>query len=468
MRAAALIAVLVAGWVLANAHGSPRPAAQIASRVFNPFASDRSRSTSGRQPRAHAGSRARRLPPFAIGERVLTFEDRSRLIRLPGRPPQPRRLVTVVRYPEHAVGPFPLVVFGHGFAVTPAYYYRLLRAWAQAGYVVAAPVFPLGNAHAPGGPVEADIVNQPRDMSFVITRLLAATGPGPSAGSTARIDRPMAAPSDLMRYRVLPALIAALGVSFLVAGLLSYTTGSPFDTDPTPAATDLVSASPTGTPAPSPSPSPSPDGSGSPSEPVGPVQHRTIGAAHGFGPAVRFGPRVGLALGVPAADGPDPTPTPSNRVATRVVIPALQIDLPVVKPPGNSSTYPLCNVAQFIQSLSQPGLPGATYLYAHAREGMFLPILEASLVNNGKSMIGMLVQVYTSDNRYYLYQVTEVRRHQLTLNDAIAAKDQELWLQTSEGPKGTPGKTQLIALPLSDGPADPADAHPTPHPVVCG
>jgi len=106
---------------------------------------------------------------------VLTFVDHSRRIGLPGRPAEPRRLVTVVRYPEHAAGPFPLVVFGHGFAVTPAIYWRLLRAWAQAGYVVAAPVFPLGNAHAPGGPDEADIVNQPRDMSFVITRLLAAS-----------------------------------------------------------------------------------------------------------------------------------------------------------------------------------------------------------------------------------------------------------------------------------------------------
>lgn len=81
----------------------------------------------------------------------------------------------MVRYPEHAPGPFPLVVFGHGFAVTPAYYFRLLQTWAQAGYVVAAPVFPLGNAHAPGGPDEADIVNQPRDMSFVITRMLQAS-----------------------------------------------------------------------------------------------------------------------------------------------------------------------------------------------------------------------------------------------------------------------------------------------------
>lgn len=76
----------------------------------------------------------------------------------------------MIRYPK-APGRFPLIVFGHGFAVTPAPYSALLRAWARAGFVVAAPVFPRANAHAPGGPDERDLVNQPGDMSFVITRI---------------------------------------------------------------------------------------------------------------------------------------------------------------------------------------------------------------------------------------------------------------------------------------------------------
>jgi hypothetical protein len=99
---------------------------------------------------------------------------------------------------------------------------------------------------------------------------------------------------------------------------------------------------------------------------------------------------------------------------------------------------------------------------------MFLPLLDQSKINNGKGMLGMLVQVYTSDNRFFLYEISEVRRHQTSLADAVAAKDQELWLQTSEGPRGTPGKLQVIAMPISSGTADPADANPTPHPVVCG
>jgi dienelactone hydrolase len=135
------------------------------------------------RPKAAAAS-----PPFAVGIRTLTFVDPSRTVRIPGRKPGPRTLVTVIRYPAagpasrvdapgvapaSAAGPFPLVIFGHGFAVTPGPYAPLLEAWARAGYVVAAPIFPLGNANAPGGPNESDIVNQPGDMSFVISQLLA-------------------------------------------------------------------------------------------------------------------------------------------------------------------------------------------------------------------------------------------------------------------------------------------------------
>ena len=155
-------------------------------------------------------------------------------------------------------------------------------------------------------------------------------------------------------------------------------------------------------------------------------------------------------------------------MATRIRIAALKIDLPVVQPPGDATTYPLCNVAMYVQELGQPGQGRATYLYAHARTGMFLPLLEASQVDNGKGMLGMVVEVWTSDDQRFLYVIAEVRRHQTDLNDAIAATTEELWLQTSEGPKGTPGKLQVIAIPLSQEAADPADAHPVAHPVVCG
>lgn len=126
-------------------------------------------------------------PPFAVGMRVVTFVDHSRNVTLPGKGAGPRTLVTIIRYPAQGSASsvdvrgalpvrgvrFPLVVFGHGFEVTPATYSGLLQAWARAGYVVAAPIFPLENANAPGGPDESDLTNQPGDMSFIITRLVA-------------------------------------------------------------------------------------------------------------------------------------------------------------------------------------------------------------------------------------------------------------------------------------------------------
>lgn len=142
---------------------------------------------------------ARPAAPAAPGFHVRTFRfvDPSRTIRLPGGRRVPRPLVTVVRYPV-AAGAHPLIVFGHGYALTPASYARLLNAWAEAGYVVAAPVFPLGSANAPGGPTEADLVNQPRDLSVVITSLLAldARANGVLAGRIDRTEIAVAGHSD--------------------------------------------------------------------------------------------------------------------------------------------------------------------------------------------------------------------------------------------------------------------------------
>ncbi len=119
----------------------------------------------------HAAPSARPALPH-----LLRWVDTSRTIELPHGKSEPRPVTTEFWYPpaRDGSGPFPLIVFGHGFASTPWWYRRLLRNWAAAGYVVAAPIFPLGNANAPGGPNENDIVNQPGDMSFVITRVLTA------------------------------------------------------------------------------------------------------------------------------------------------------------------------------------------------------------------------------------------------------------------------------------------------------
>ncbi|MHB8533416.1 MAG: alpha/beta hydrolase family protein, partial [Solirubrobacteraceae bacterium] len=141
--------------------------------------------------------------------------------------------------PVRGTGPFPLVVFAHGFAVSPATYTRLLRAWARAGYVVAAPVFPLESAGAPGGPEEGDLVNEPADISFVISKLLAAAAVpgGPLAGlidpariavagqSDGGIAALMVADSRRMRDRRVRAAIVLSGAEQSGVGGYSFAGG---------------------------------------------------------------------------------------------------------------------------------------------------------------------------------------------------------------------------------------------------
>jgi hypothetical protein len=249
--------------------------------------------------------------------------------------------------------------------------------------------------------------------------------------SGAMSDRPAAA-AHAVRTRLLPAVLTALGVVLLTAGLLSYA-------DPT-----------------------------------------TAGAVGGASPTlVELTPDPTSSVDLPSASAdpggsatPEPTKAAGPAHATRVVVPALKIDLPVV---GGPNGYPLCDVAMYIdnlgkpiQDLGQPGLGRATYLFAHARDGMFGPIYELAIQKHQpEKMLGMIVQVYTSDDKLYLYEVDKVLLHQLSLDAAFNADTEQLWLQTSEGPRGTPGKTQLRAHLLSVGDADPADAHPKAKPDRC-
>jgi sortase (surface protein transpeptidase) len=232
-----------------------------------------------------------------------------------------------------------------------------------------------------------------------------------------------------VRTRLLPALLTAAGVALVTAGLLTYSDPATAGIPPTPSPGASAPASRT----PTPSLAPSPLASGS------------------------------LAPSASPAASPS---APADRVATRVAIPALRIDLPII---AGTSEYPACDVALYIKELHQPGGDGAIYVYAHARTGMFLPLLEQSKVRDGAGMLGMIVQVWTSDEQLFLYEITEVRRHQTTLDDAVTADHEQLWLQTSEGPRGTIPKLQVVAEPLSNGPAaNPEDAHPEPQPVECG
>ncbi len=117
---------------------------------------------------------------FRVAQRQVTFVEPAHLSAA-GQRLGPRTLVTVIRYPlaprptgtRPARGGFPLLLFAPGFMQCGGPYSHLLRAWASAGYVVAAVDFPRTGCRAGAQAYEPDLVNQPADLSYVLTRLLA-------------------------------------------------------------------------------------------------------------------------------------------------------------------------------------------------------------------------------------------------------------------------------------------------------
>lgn len=75
-------------------------------------------------------------------------------------------------YPKEDQGPYPLVVYSHGFTSTWKGGAYLGEHLASLGYVVIATSYPLSNYAAPGGPTPKDVVNQPGDVSFLIDSLI--------------------------------------------------------------------------------------------------------------------------------------------------------------------------------------------------------------------------------------------------------------------------------------------------------
>lgn len=116
---------------------------------------------------ASAPAPGRVTPPVGTAP-ATTFPIRERILKFSRGADRP--LPTTVWYPD-APGRFPLVLFSHGLTSKPSAYAALLTAWARAGFVVAAPSYP----HTSHGVTEydaVDVVNQPVDASYVITRMI--------------------------------------------------------------------------------------------------------------------------------------------------------------------------------------------------------------------------------------------------------------------------------------------------------
>ena len=135
------------------------------------------------------------LGTYAVGRVIQTFVDDSRptdaVGTFAGAPDRTLKTTTYYpakgRYVEDEIGddvapakkdgPYPLILFSHGLTANATVYEGVINEWVSAGYVVAAPDYPLSNTSAPGGNVFAnglgDVKNQPADASFVIDEVLA-------------------------------------------------------------------------------------------------------------------------------------------------------------------------------------------------------------------------------------------------------------------------------------------------------
>jgi hypothetical protein len=161
-------------------------------------------------------------------------------------------------------------------------------------------------------------------------------------------------------------------------------------------------------------------------------------------------------------------PFDPSRVATRIAIPRLGIDLPVMLQTPGYGTYPLCDVALYRPDFGQPGSGRPTFIYGHSKAGMLRPLLLQSRITNGEALVGVIVEVWTSDDWLFLYRIDEIHRHVRDMLAAEAADTEQLWIQTPEGPDGVRSQVQVVADLVSAQPADHADANPVPHPRVCG
>lgn len=189
---------------------------------------------------------------YEVATRVLPLRDDSR----------GRDLPTTLFYPKTGDGPFPLVVFSHGFRSDPNSYWALLTGWASAGFVVAAPSFPL--THRGSAAVVTDVLNQPADVRFVLGRVLAldhtpqdplegrldekhvaAAGHSAGAATTVGLLDTCCADSRLTAALVLTGTAQAFGTDFTRPGVPTLVLhGDADDVIPPAAGRNLYSALP--------------------------------------------------------------------------------------------------------------------------------------------------------------------------------------------------------------------------------
>ena len=149
--------------------------------------------------------------------------------------------------------------------------------------------------------------------------------------------------------------------------------------------------------------------------------------------------------GGPVASAPAVTPTPAIPDGYRIKIARLAIDLPIIE--GDLERDAVRqetpeNVALHLPGSAIPGDGSNTYIYAHARRGMFLTLWSARE--------GDEVLVVTPSGQVLRYLVSEVhpRVDPTDVSWVAPTTGERLTLQTSTGPNPGDPRFVVVALPV--------------------
>ncbi len=141
---------------------------------------------------------------------------------------------------------------------------------------------------------------------------------------------------------------------------------------------------------------------------------------------------------------PTATPAPTIPPGYRIKIARLAIDLPIAEGDIERDTVQQQtpdNFAFHFPGTAIPGNGGNSYIYAHARRGMFLTLWSA---REGDEVV-----IATPDGRELRYVVSEVhpRVEHTDVSWAAPTATERLTLQTSTGPNPGDPRFVVIALP---------------------
>lgn len=142
---------------------------------------------------------------------------------------------------------------------------------------------------------------------------------------------------------------------------------------------------------------------------------------------------------------PTVTPTPAIPPGYRIKIARLAIDLQIQEGDLERDTVRLetpDNFAFHLPGTAIPGDRGNSYIYAHARRGMFLALWS---VRDGDEVV-----IITPDARELRYFVSEVHPRVEPTNVSWAGRTttERLTLQTSTGPNPGDPRFVVIAVPV--------------------